>query len=87
MTGLLVQTTVKASGDVGILTREQKEAQGLVPAPINLPGFKPLRWAEFRLIAEAGRCENDPAWGCVPLRRRPTQASGGSRSRCSTGEI
>lgn len=49
-----VKATVSAAGDVGVLTREQKEQQGLVPAPIMLPGVEPLRWSEFRLIAEIG---------------------------------
>jgi N,N'-diacetyllegionaminate synthase len=51
-----------ASGDVGLLTRDEKEAQGLVPWPVRFDGFKPLRWADFRLIAEAGRCRNDAEW-------------------------
>lgn len=49
-----VKTAVSASGAIGGMTREQKEQQGLVPAPIRLPGVDPLRWADFRLIAEIG---------------------------------
>lgn len=58
-----VETRVRATGDVGVLTREDKERMGLVPAPILLPDVAPLRWAECRLIAEAGRCHNDANWG------------------------
>lgn len=57
-----VKVAVRAAGDVGLLTREQKEARGLVPSPILIPGRDPLRWAECRLIAEAGRCENSVDW-------------------------
>jgi sialic acid synthase SpsE len=44
----------RASGKIGVLTRDEKEAQGLVPQPIRLPGVEPLRWADCRLIAEIG---------------------------------
>jgi sialic acid synthase SpsE len=49
-----VKATIRTTGDAAVLTREEKEAQGLVPAPIRLPGVEPLRWSEFRLIAEIG---------------------------------
>ncbi len=60
--GLDVRVGVRASGDAAVLTREEKETRGLVPKPILLPDVEPLRWADFRLIAEAGRCHNDPEW-------------------------
>lgn len=53
-----VRSTVQAAGDVGVLTREQKEARGLVPQPVELPGVEPLRWADCRLIAEIGGVNN-----------------------------
>jgi sialic acid synthase SpsE len=49
-----IGATIATAGDVGVLSREQKEQRGLVPAPIRVDGFEPLRWAECRLIAEIG---------------------------------
>jgi sialic acid synthase SpsE len=49
-----VKVGVRASGALDSLTREQKEQQGLVPAPVRFDGVPPLRWCEFRLVAEIG---------------------------------
>lgn len=57
-----VQERIQATGDVGVLTREEKERRGFVPAPVWFGDLPPLRWPEHRLIAEIGTADGDPEW-------------------------